>query len=310
MFDRHYDFDLASLAARAVGETRALVLVIGADGYKAAALDPDKDEFVFPPALNSAGRHVLALSSDGRAVALIERRSTSWDPEVCVVDLGTGAERWLAAVPAGQVWLGAFSPDGTSLATLCSAYDAGLADDDPDSGYLSVLSVLDLASGRHRQLWARAGGWSAESGVAWSPSGKRIAATYLRDPRPDEDAVPATLVMDSAGAQLAYLDSTFVVPRNNGAWIDEDRILCFPELDDEWHQVIVDVRDGTLTDAGKISPNPFAKVGTRYLFPGQRTVDDPIRVVAANLDGTRPRPFLTMRGRYAFETCLLADQSS
>ena len=126
------------------------------------------------------------------------------------------------------MWLGAFSPDGTSLATLCSAYDAGLADDDPDSGYLSVLSVLDLASGRHRQLWARAGGWSAESGVAWSPSGKRIAATYLRDPRPDEAAAPATLVMDSAGAQLAYLDSTFVVPRTTGRGSTKTGSCVFP----------------------------------------------------------------------------------
>ena len=72
---------------------------------------------------------------------------------------------------------------------------------------------------------------SAESGIGWSPNGRRIAATYLYPTGAGEDDVAtATVVLDLAGDEVAHLESVNLVPPNNGGWIDDDRILTHPEV--------------------------------------------------------------------------------
>ena len=119
----------------------------------------------------------------------------------------------------------------------------------------------------------------------------------------EDDGSTATVVVDLAGQEIAHIDGVDLVPADSAAWIDDDRILCFPERDDEWHQVIVDLRDGSRVIAGTSSRNPWAGSGQRFLFQQEMSAGEPLRVVAARVDGSDPQPFLTITGAFYADGC-------
>ncbi|SCG74761.1 TolB family protein [Micromonospora humi] len=305
MSDREYDVDLDVLPHRAVARTPVLLPLVGAPGNVAAALDPETGGFVYPPALFGTSRVVLALAPDGRTAAVVDVDPFPASPVVGLHDLATGHERWLVSDEReSSDHLAQFSPDGTALAVLTTASDP---DDDPETGGLTVVSVIDLAGGGRRRLWTRSkGGWSAESGIGWSPDGRRIAATYLRATDEDDDGI-VTVVLDLTGREIAHLDQADLVPPTNAAWVDEDHVVCRFWRDDSWPHVSVDVRDGGRTVVGD-GAAPLAGVGQRMFFTGHPEAGPAPTLYAANRDGSDPRPFLTLRGPAALQGCLLAAE--
>src|SRR4051812_10495050 len=112
------------------------------------------------------------------------------------------------------------------------------------AGRPTVVSVIDLVTGRRRRLWSGVGGWSAESAVGWSPGGDLVAATYLVPPEPADEDYMATVVVRVTGEVVGHFDYLFLAPPGNGAWLDAPRLVAVPERRDDMNPIVVDVRDG------------------------------------------------------------------
>jgi hypothetical protein len=147
------------------GQARGL----GTDGDIIAVVGAGADRYrVFPTGVGApAGAQVL-LSPDGRRIAYPASDPDS--PRLGIVDLVSGRTRRLPSAVPGSVLttpLG-WSPDGRRIVVR----DAQPVDAQR-SGYESVLSIVDLDSGR----WTRLGTGDSYDGftVAFAPDGTRLA---------------------------------------------------------------------------------------------------------------------------------------
>jgi hypothetical protein len=302
-----WDVDLASLPERVVERARLLVATKHQGIGVAAVLDADGGRWVRVPDLPSpVGAHdsvPLALSPDGRHLLLLAARRRVLDG-LCLHELATGRQRWYDAhAGPGQDWLASVSPDGARIATLTVAgrdFDATVS-----------VHLIDIADGARRLLWSSPGSWSNESAVGWSPDGSLIAATHLT-----KGEEWACAVIDTAtGTVLALDEQTVSLPSPNGTWTPEGHLVTLRE--DELVEIAVTAFRPAYkrTVCGPGDAIPLAIMDGRLIHHDRRPITkaaEPVRdLITTNLDGTDPRPFLTLRRTTSvrtIDTAPAADQ--
>lgn len=191
---------------------------------------------VHDPSLNRFARYRVPNGSDGRPIDFqglaghgeqaLFAASIGDGPKdrLCLLTLSTGRTRWFDADPqtyAAGV-LASASPDGTQIATIAVVYDP--TDPRGESEDLSrvAVGVIDVASGMYRRLWLSPenAGWGGNSGVAWSPDQRSVAATYVSDGDQTVESIFATLVLGVDGRVKRVLPlDTVIVPNANSAWL-------------------------------------------------------------------------------------------
>ncbi len=297
MFDDSYEFAVEALPQRQVPRAR-LLLGLGLVGEKhVVVLDADSGEFVRVPGMPRGDDwSLLALAPDGSQLLLLcQRGPRRWDG-LCLHTLATGRQQWFDALADGQDYLAALSPDGHSIATLST-------DDDPlhpDDLYgLAIVSVIDVATGHRRRLWAGPGSWSAESAVSWSPDGQLVAVTYLQPPNEelDREEECGTVVIDPNGNMIGYYDLADIPSAPNGAWTsDRDLMMYLPDEEgNEMRLQIINVREGTRRDLGSPDIVPRAIIGNRLIADRSDGPRGYSRLISMDLDGTHRQPFITIR---------------
>jgi WD40 repeat protein len=120
----------------------------------------------------------VSLSPDGTRVAAAAfsgdpRRGEVLQGAVWIWDIATG-RKVLATEPSSWIRAVTFSPDGTRLATVADGW----------SGQPSQIVVWDARTGAECARWQGPSG--AGSGVAFSPDGRRVAATIFDIDNPGE----------------------------------------------------------------------------------------------------------------------------
>ncbi|GAA0938557.1 hypothetical protein GCM10009550_06330 [Actinocorallia libanotica] len=198
-------------------------LILHESGHS-MALDADRGEFVFLPALRP-GLGLLSLSHDGRSV-LLREHDASTSKTLCVMTLAEGEEQWFSAPRHEDYQHAVLSPDGTVIAVIAT-------DDGVDTDVVFV-SLIDVRTGEHRRIWQGEGAAPlSDVGVCWSPDGRLIAASYLYwDEELDDDDQFATVVIDRSGKALASRKRSYALNASNAAWAGDRELLCLDEFDD------------------------------------------------------------------------------
>jgi len=225
-----------------------------------------------------SGLEFFGLVLGGRKVLLEgKRKRRPRGQRLCLMDIGTGSERWFATDPAtyGAGVRGSVSPDGGTIATVLVAYHPDDPRGESETMSIAVVSLIDVATGETRRLFAAgldgAGGWGGSSGTAWSPDQQHLAATYLvvDDEHPDGDFM--TVVLDLHGDVVMPSRMAWLEPNENAAWLDEQTLLC---ADENGEVAPVNVFTG---EAGSpfAARSPLARLGNRFVYQNhQRAPED------------------------------------
>lgn len=200
--------ELLLIRSEANGLDGGLIL-LHADGTETSLLEPigTQEQHYFTAAISPDGSQVAytAKTEDGVPAQLYET-----DSALYVMDVDSGRTTLLVVPSKGDVYQPTFSPDGTQIAYVDGGIDHShsvwVVDVDGSDPHMIVKNEL---------LW----GWDAGHvfGLAWSPTGDRIALGLRRDPTsgiytfaPDgsgftrviRDAVAPSWSPD--GSQIAY----------------------------------------------------------------------------------------------------------
>jgi hypothetical protein len=205
---------------------------------------------------------------------------------LCLHTLETGQQRWFDATVAGQDWKAALSPDGHTIATL--SVDAG--PDDPDSDEASI-NLIDVETGKRQRLWSAPGSYDGESTIAWSVDGRLVAATYLS---PAECS--ATVVLQTTGNVVGHYDDTELIG-SNGVWIGERELLCRVGIPWGYRLTALNVADDTQRPMTEPDRTARCVIGGRVVVDVENRQDEPVQLITTRLDGSDPRPFITLRPR-------------
>jgi hypothetical protein len=261
------------------------------------AADAETGELVCLPWLLPEGWELRSLSGDGRWI-LIDTHCDGSVGRLCLVAVATGDQRLLDVDPEvgdADVFV-SFSPDGGSLAMVHFT-------DGPTSsgsGGLSVLAVLDIASGASRRLFTSPGFVGFSCGVAWAPDGRHVAATYVAQDDAHPEGNFQVVVVGLDGQAIAHLPGhdVFLTPPDNSAWLDDGRLLCFGDTG----VTAVDVITG---EAGPpVSDRELAaRRGDRLVRSGTETA-----LETTALDGTDVRPWLDVTPSGKVATIRFADE--
>src|SRR5262249_39216563 len=119
------------------------------------------------------------ISPDGRSVLLIVSRvnlkENRWDPELLLIDAGSGAQRALTYERRG-VASPRWSPDGATIAFLANATK--------ERDAKRQIWTVSMRGGDPRRLT------DAKQGIqqfAWSPDGSQLAFVAADEPQANED---------------------------------------------------------------------------------------------------------------------------
>jgi hypothetical protein len=210
------------LTQRPVG--RAALLLGSWLGRECVLLDIDSNDFVLAPEPPAGAEAAIGLSWDGTEILYVGLQERFGLAGLCRQNLWTGAVHWYRCSPREAVVTGAMSPGGRMIAMLTS---------DVTSSAVGVrVHVVDLSSGEQRELWSSNGGFCAESGIRWSPSGTLIAATYVDVLDDDDQEEWATDVFDLTGKVIASYPYCAVPPAPNGGWLNGDQLVLFNDFDE------------------------------------------------------------------------------
>jgi WD40 repeat protein len=283
-----FEFDADVLPTRHVPCAAMLLEVARPDDSSIVALNAEHEEFVRLPPHPALVPTMLSLSPDGTRMLRLGQRSGNTIDGLCLYTLADGHEQWFDAEADGYDRNAVGSPDGRSIATMSVIV--------PPYGTeeyaTTVVSVIDITSGRRRRLWAGLGGYSLESALSWSPNGELIAATH-----PAEDRNFATVVVNTDGDVIGQYDYTTITPCPNGAWVSNQELLCRHATDpddDDWYPTIVDVSNGP-QQTHQTDVYPLAYLAGRIVVYGDNTGPEAYRLITTDLDGTDPQPFITVR---------------
>ncbi|GGK11092.1 hypothetical protein GCM10010123_46330 [Pilimelia anulata] len=280
---RVYELDVTALPVRPVSRaSMALGITPDKDRQICVVYDIERDEFVRPPSMpDGSGWSLLSLSPDGTQLLYLDlygpRRP---DNGLYLYTLATAEHVRFDPPDITHPDCAAVSPDGRTIATLTG---------DISGKPIATIHLLDVATGRWRQVWQEPGLAAVLEGVvAWSPDGSRLAATYGIGPG------WGTVVLDSAGRKLAYFDETLLPSSGNSAWLDNRRVLC------RWDEPgggrnILNTEDGSREVLDGSSKIPTARFGDR-LFPGAAsyTPNRGITMSTTDMHGGDTQPFMTL----------------
>jgi Tol biopolymer transport system component len=259
--------------------------------------DADTSELVLLPLSLLEEWEFRALSADGRCI-VIDTHSDGAIGRFCLVDLATGDQRLLDVDPevSEADVFASFSPDGGTLAMVHFT-------DGPTSsvsGGLSVVALVDIASGSTRRLFTSPGFVGFNCGVAWAPDGRHVAATYVAQDDAHPEGNFQTVVIDLEGQVIAHVPGhdVFLTPPDNSAWLDDGRLLCFGESG----VAAMDVM------AGEVGPlvadrELAARQGDRLVRVGGETALETTAV-----DGSDVRPWLDVSPSATAVTIRFADK--
>lgn len=279
-----WELTTAEVRERVIRRARLLLVVGHGRGRRTVVLDADTGGFVgIPGRPRGPETEALSLSPDGTHVVF--RAGSRWRSarRLVVHTLATGEQRTFDARADGLDRQAVLSPDGFSLATL------GDLDDDV------LVSTLDIRTGTRRRLWSTEGMSILSGWLGWSPDGRRLAVTY-----DTHDADGRTVVIDARDGRLVSRhEGMMALPGANGGWLGPDELLLTPdEFDTDTPPVFLARPDTGGVD--RYDPelawlDRLAAVDGRVI---QRENIDPdvagVRLVSTELDGTDPRPFLTI----------------
>lgn len=235
----------------------------------------------------------LKLAPGGREI-LFEDQSARSAGRLCLWNLKTAVEQWFDTDPDtyGFSVRGSVSPDGHSIGTVLSAYDP--ADPYGETSSLAVVSLIDVASGAMRRIFATDGGAGGDGcGVAWSPHQDMVAATYVASPDAEHgEEMFTTVVLHTSGKVINRLVGdwgTTLSPVGNEAWLDDQTLRC---LGDE-RLMSLDLVSGHFGPVGGFL-NAIARTGDRLVKHLPWTGSpEPIRLATTALDGTDERAWLS-----------------
>lgn len=104
-----------------------------------------------------------AWSPDGTRVAFSSDPGGEWPAAIWLVDVAGATPRQMLAPGYDAAW----SPDGERIAVFSTSLDH-----DKET---RVLSIIDLATGKTKQVYAVSAKYTTTMGLAWSPDGRRLA---------------------------------------------------------------------------------------------------------------------------------------
>ncbi|MGC0417034.1 TolB family protein [Embleya sp. AB8] len=279
-----WELALDTVRERPVRRARLLLVVGHARGRSTVVLDADSGEFVgIPGAPAGAATETLSLSPDGTQVVFRTKARFRSTRKLVVHTLATGAQRSFDAQADGTHESAALSPDGYSLATI-----GDLGDD-------TFVDVTDLRTGTRRRLWSGAGMASMDGALGWSFDGRLLAGSYTT-----LDGDGASIVLDARdGRVVRRYEAMSILPGPNGAWLGEHELVLTPdEFEEEIAPILVaDVAEGDCRrhEGRRAWHGLWAAIDGRLVHvEGGEPAVDGVRMYTTDLDGTDPRPFLTI----------------
>ena len=244
------------------------------------------------PSVSGDPIEFLSLSKSGRQ-ALFAAMDAGPQRRLVLLNLDSGVYRWFDTDPDtyGAGALGTLSPDGRAIGTVTVVTDPAHSSDEDSS--LVAVGVIDVATGTYRRLWVTnaTAGWGDGSGVAWSPDGQEIAATYLSaDPSlPDSDF--ATVIVSTDGHQLASPRiGTFIVPTSNAAWLSPTQLVLGSTASDEG--TIVDLATGGHRDVA--TSQVLARDGRLLIQLEPTTPNTPVTLAVRDIEATTAKTWLRL----------------
>ncbi|GAB3599358.1 hypothetical protein GCM10027586_01760 [Kineococcus gypseus] len=158
-----------------------------------------------------------------------EGLTTSWTEwALLVADVPSRTVRPLPGCP-DEVRTGALSPDGSTVALLCTPSRPG-----EDGEWTSdvTLVLVPVGGGPAREVWRTPdAGWSAETAVQWSADAHLMAVTWLEPPGPPHgDDEVCTAVLRADGHELGREMTVRLEPRY-GPVVDGQAFAAFSEHD-------------------------------------------------------------------------------
>jgi hypothetical protein len=261
----------------------------------AVVFDADSAEFVRVPG-SRPDAEIKSLSHDGTRLVLIDR-GLDVHPQVTRVGirvLATGEERWFTTPDYQQDQTAAFSPDGTVLAVM-SHDDPCSEDGDPP--VQAVIELLDLGTGDRRRIWQEPGA-ACDFGLAWSPDGRMIAATYIIWDKERDNDFWSTVVVDAAdGTVRATAPFTGFRTWSNGIWLNDHTTVHDDDGGDDERTWLRHLGTGQTLPVPKIEG--FWVIGTIHerLIHTSTTDDDAF--ITTRADGTDQHPLFALRPRQA-----------
>ncbi len=264
--------------------------------------DPSRNRFARYRVPNGRdGRPIDFQGLSGHGAQALFAASIGDGPKhrLCLVTLSTGRARWLDtdAQTYGAGVLASASPDGTQIATIAVVYDP--TDPQGESEDLSrvAVGVIDVATGTYRRLWLSPenGGWGGNSGVAWSPDQRSLAATYVSDGGQTVESIFATLVLGIDGRVKRALPlDTVIMPTANSAWLRPAELIT----DSASAGVVVNTTTGArhAIDIDAV----LARTGNWFVLRAA-TNANVTHLVLRPLAGGETHPWLTFTGGVSIE---------
>jgi dipeptidyl aminopeptidase/acylaminoacyl peptidase len=129
-------------------------------------LDTGRIESVVSPPVTA---WLIAMSPDGRTLALADLRGDDSHPTICIWDVAASKEITLLSLPRRVVSALAFSADSRFIAAATDAPPEGLWDEET-----ATIQLWDTATGRQVRRWQ--GHESRTASLAFARDGTRLAA--------------------------------------------------------------------------------------------------------------------------------------
>jgi hypothetical protein len=282
-----YEFLIDDLPTRPIQRARLVLMLWKIPSPYVILLDADQDEFVrlpWPPTPPADQWAVVALSPVGDHLVVRHRtQGLYW------YELATERQRLLDPDPPTNEHhlMASVSHDNTRIATLSIS-------DDPDNprddiSYV-IVNEITISGGTRQRRWRSLGGLPPGA-VAWSPNAQLIAATYGT---PERDT--ATVVIDTTGSIVQHYQDVEITPYSNGAWLNEQELLCRPTNNDLYgtpNQIIFNTHNGTHRPTGA-RLTPGARVNELLIHRKPSDENTRTYLETIRLDGTNAQPLITI----------------